>query len=338
MTELSKSQSISISLHESSQSLLSIIITSYTTERLGDIYELLESIKAQTYSNLETIFIAERSVELLDKVRAYASENDVPNLKVIFNHGEPGLSAARNLGIKEAKGDIIAFIDDDALPFPDWAEEMVKTYEDKSVIGTTGSAFPLWQDESTASWFPEEFYWIIGCTAWCNWNKPREVRNVWGMNMSFKREAFDLAGTFSTAIGGIQGRRLHGEEDELSLRVKRQTRRCIVYNPTIRVKHRVYKRRLTSRFVARTSYWIGYTRHVLERLYPEGDEDKSLLSVEHQLLKRIFTRLFPNIVKTFFTSPIIAWRRLRVTITALTFVALGYFSCRFHSLADRKKP
>ena len=109
--------------------------------------------------NIETIFVAERSAELYERVKTYAEEKAVRNMIVVFNNGEPGLSAARNLGIKEARGDIIAFIDDDALPFPDWAEEMVKTYEDDQVIAVTGPALPLWEHKAMA-WFPEEFYWI----------------------------------------------------------------------------------------------------------------------------------------------------------------------------------
>jgi glycosyltransferase involved in cell wall biosynthesis len=163
------------------QPLLSIIITSYTIERSRDIYELMNSIKAQTYPNIETIFVAESSAELFDKVKIYAAENNNINITVVFNDGEPGLSAARNLGIKEAKGDIIAFVDDDTVLFNDWAEEMVKTYTDDSIIGVTGPAFPLWEDEEAGKWFPEEFYWVISCTAWSGWSDVRRVRNAWGM-------------------------------------------------------------------------------------------------------------------------------------------------------------
>lgn len=42
---------------------------------------------------------------------------------------EPGLSIARNTGIERAKGDIIAFLDDDALVPPEWAQELVKTFD-----------------------------------------------------------------------------------------------------------------------------------------------------------------------------------------------------------------
>ena len=92
------------------QPLLSIIITSYTMERMRDISELLESVKKQAYPRIETIFVAERSKELCEGVKACAREKDLPDVVVVFNDGESGLSAARNLGIKHARGDIIAFV------------------------------------------------------------------------------------------------------------------------------------------------------------------------------------------------------------------------------------
>ncbi len=188
------------------QPLISIVITSYTMERMKDILELLDGMRAQTYPNIEVIFVVERSQELRDRIGAWIVENGVTNIRVVFNTDEQGLSAARNRGIEESKGDIIAFIDDDAFPAPDWAEEMAKTYQDDSVIGATGPAIPLWDDESMA-WLPEEFYWIVGCTAWHTDSRANGItstRNVWGMNMSFRREAFDSAGVFSSDIGGIR--------------------------------------------------------------------------------------------------------------------------------------
>ena len=169
--------------------LLSIIITAYTAERLNDIYDLLKSIKSQTYLNTETIFVVEHSYELLGKVNSYAVELNILHLKVFFNDGEPGLSAARNVGIKAASGDIIAFVDDDVLLYPDWAEKMVKAFCNDCIIGITGPALPLWEDDSMA-WFPQEFYWIISCTAWDDENRVKEVRNAWGMNISGEKQYY----------------------------------------------------------------------------------------------------------------------------------------------------
>ena len=304
--------------------ILSIIITAYTTERLNDIYELLKSIKNQTYINTETLFVVERSTELLEKINSYAVEYNIPNLKVLFNDGEPGLSAARNVGIKEANGDIIAFVDDDVILYPDWAEKMVKAYYDDSIIGATGPAFPLWEEDSMA-WFPQEFYWIISCTAWDTEDHVKEVRNAWGMNMSFKREAFEKAGVFSNEFGFHKGPM--AEDNEFSMRIKERTGKKIFYFPNIKLWHRVHKYRLSQKFIKERSYWIGYSRRMMKQRKIKNKKDgTNVLSQEHRLLNRILTRLFPDIINKLFTNPIIAWRVTRVTVTALTFVALGYYS------------
>ena len=308
------------------QPLMSVVITSYTTQRLRDVYQLLDSIRAQTYPGIETIFVTE-SQELYERVSAYCAEKNI-NAKLVFSESESGLSASRNLGVKQAEGDIIAFVDDDALPFPDWASQMVKTYEDDSITGVTGSALPLWDGESrqVGTWFPEELYWIIGCTAWSDCNKRQEVRNAWGMNMSFRREALEKAGLFTEGFGLHDSQRAGwvdppSEDVDLSLRVRERTGKRIVYNPDARVKHRVSQQKLSLKFIIRRAYSVGYQRRMLKRLYPGAN-----LGQEQQLMKRILTRLLPGIIKGFFASPATSWHRLSVTITALFFVTTGYYS------------
>ncbi len=304
--------------------LLSVIVTSYTDERLKDTFELLDSMKMQTYPQIEFIFVIERSKDLLNQIKSYIQQKTIPNTRVLFNDGEPGLSAARNVGIKEANGDIIAFVDDDVVLYQNWAEEMVDAYRDDSIIGATGSAFPLWEDESMA-WFPEEFYWIISCTAWDTENRVKEVRNAWGMNMSFRREAFEKAGLFSNEFGFHKGPM--AEDNEFSLRIKEKTGKKIFYFPDVKLWHRVHKYRLSQKFIKERAYWIGYSRRMMKQAKPiNKNNSANLLSQEYQLLKRIFTRLFPDIIKKLFTKPVIAWRITRVSVTALTFVALGYYS------------
>jgi glycosyltransferase involved in cell wall biosynthesis len=227
------------------QPLLSIAISCYTNERLNDVLELLDSVKAQNYPRIETIVVVERSTELLDRIKQYANEKLQLPVKTVFNYGEQGLSAARNLGIKEANGDIIAFVDDDALLLPDWADEMVKSYEDASVIGVTGPISPLWKDE-LVDWFPSEFDWILGATGFSGLEEIKDVRNVFGANMSFRKEAFSSSGVFLTYLGakggGASGKHeLVGDETELSMRVKKKTGKRLVFNPGAGIMHKVYK-------------------------------------------------------------------------------------------------
>jgi glycosyltransferase involved in cell wall biosynthesis len=307
--------------------LLSIIATSYSTDRLRDIFLLLDSIKEQTFKNIEIVFVAERSTELYNKVKIYAEGKATPNVYVLFNEAEPGASASRNLGIEYAHGEILSLVDDDVILFPNWAEDMVKTYDDDSIIGVTGPALPLWEDESM-SWFPDEFSWLWGGTLWSDWhNEIREIRNVGGMNCSFRREAFDKAGGYLTSLKTLQEGgwfQPTGEEVEFSLRVRKITGKRIVFNPRVSVYHKVYKFRFRWGVIAKRAFRMGYLRHMGKSIYPEGDGDLSASGVEYGLLKRSFTRLLPDILRALLKHPIIAWRKLSVVVIGVLFTGLGY--------------
>lgn len=292
---------------------LSIIITSYSMERLDDIFELLDSVSNQTYTNFETIFVAEGSLKLLDCVKEYVSDKRIANVRVIFNDGKRGLSEARNLAISEATGDILAFADDDVVLAKQWAEEIVKTFtQDESVIGVTGTADPLW-DDTSSNWLPEELDWLLSCTRWCHWYETREVRNVWGMNMAFSKEAFEVCGLFPTELGYHRGPM--AEDLGFSMMVRKATRKRIIFNPKAKVLHKVHQYRLSWRFIAERSYWIGHSRRMLKAYYPSMKDD-GVLSTENDLLKRIVVQLLPKTLGSF--------RKLSVTLIVLFFAGLGY--------------
>jgi glycosyltransferase involved in cell wall biosynthesis len=313
--------------------LLSIVVTSYTVQRLSDVYELLDSIRNQTYKNIETIFVAERSKELYERVKTYAEKKGMSNMMAVFNDGEPGQSPARNLGVKHANGDIIGFTDDDVVLFSDWAEEMVKTYEDDSIIGVTGPAFPLWEDESM-SWLPKEFHWIISCSTWSGWNGVRQVRQAGGMNMSFRKEAFNYC-HFSDAFGHTaqEGKKVGPVVDdaEFSINLRLKTGKLILYNPSVRVQHKVYPYRLSRRFIRGQAYWQGYSKALLRRIYRDDADTRGLVR-ERILLRRILLKLLPSTLIGFFRHPSIAAKRLRLTVSVLFHVGLGYFSAALPAL------
>lgn len=306
---------------------LSIVVTSYTTDRLQDIYELLDSIQGQTYPNLEVVFVAERSQELRERVASYVEQRSLVNAKTVFNGGPSGLSASRNVGAREATGDIIAFADDDVVLFPDWAEQMVGAYAGgDSTIGVTGPGFPRWKDESQ-SWLPEELYWIISCTGFTGWTGMREVRSAWGMNMSFRREAFDYC-SFSEDFGHTKGGQAAlkagpFDDAEFSINLRLRTGKAIVYDPDVRVWHKVYPYRLGFDFVRGQAYWQGYSKSLYRRTYPQ-DNDTQSLAREYDLLRRILLGLLPRTLLEIFHSPFIAWKKLSIITIVLIHVALGY--------------
>lgn len=322
-----------------SSAQISIITPCYTAKRLKDIFELLDSIQVQTYKNIEVLIVAERSLELADSIRRYAEEKSYPNVQVLYNEEEWGSYSSRNLGIRQAQGNILAFIDDDALLFPDWAEETTKAYaEDNSIIGLTGPILPLWEQDSM-SWFPKELYWIFSCTYW-DWTEKTEVRNGYGTNISFRRDAFDCCGLFKSSLeargqGKSDWQRPGAKETEFSLRATRETGKRIIYHPRIRVKHKVYGYRLSTSFIAKRAYWEGYAKALLNKWYHPNHT--GILSTEYSLLRRILFNSLPYSFGLLIKHPIIALHRLWVLSLTLGLVATGYASYTLRNLLAVKE-
>jgi glucosyl-dolichyl phosphate glucuronosyltransferase len=67
-----------------------------------------------------------------------------PDLKIVDSSGVPGLADARNTGVALATGDVVAFLDDDAVAAPDWLEHMLAAYLDGTVLGVGGRVEPAW--------------------------------------------------------------------------------------------------------------------------------------------------------------------------------------------------
>jgi glycosyltransferase involved in cell wall biosynthesis len=305
---------------------LSIVVTAYTTERIKDIYELLESVQAQSLRDIQTIFIIERSEDLLNKINEFIKQKNITGVNTIFSKHKIGLSGARNLGITKASSEIIAFIDDDVVLFPNWAEEMVRAYHDESIIGITGPGLPMWEDKKL-NWLPEELYWIVSATAFTGWKEERTVRSAWGMNMSFRREAFTqciFSTNFGQTTGGKEAWKAGPVDDaEFSIKLRLKTKKSIMYNPQVQVYHKVYKYRLSRKFVRSQCYWQGYSKALLRKMYPDDTDTKTLVK-EMDLLKRISFRLIPKSVMGLFKNPSLSGKRLFFTGYVVFYVALGY--------------
>jgi GT2 family glycosyltransferase len=158
------------------------------------------------------------------------------------------------------------------------------------------------------------------------------------MNMAFQREAFAACRFSEAFVGGNQGTfdgskvGLLGDDTEFCVRLSRETGRCILYNPAVRVLHKVYEHRLTPRFIRRRAFWEGYTKATLVKLLCEEGTAPMKLAIEHALLRRILLRFFPRAIAEVVLHPAVGWRRLSLGIGVLFHVALGYGAGRFPGL------
>ncbi|HVD37635.1 MAG TPA: glycosyltransferase, partial [Solirubrobacterales bacterium] len=231
---------------------ISVVICAFTAERLQVMAEAVESLREQTRPPHEIVLVIDHAPELLEQVRRLW-----PDVKIVANREKQGLSGARNTGVAEAGGEVVAFLDDDAIADRRWLERLAAAYADPNVLGAGGTVRPRWV-EGKPGWFPPEFDWVIGCT---HSGMPRElspVRNLVGANMSFRRAPLLEVGGFSHDLGRVGTLPVGCEETDLSIRVhQRWPESEILYDPAAEVEHVVPPSR-------------GRVRYFLDRCRAEG--------------------------------------------------------------------
>jgi glycosyltransferase involved in cell wall biosynthesis/GT2 family glycosyltransferase len=240
---------------------VTIIICAYTIERWSDLCAAVESARTQTYAPLETIVVIDHNPELFGRAQAHLGRH--PGVRVVESTGPKGLSGARNTGLAEAKGEIVAFLDDDAVADRTWLGRLVAPYADDRVVAVGGRIVPSWE-EARPRWFPEEFDWVIGCSYRGMPQARSAVRNVIGANMSFRRQALLDAGGFACELGRTADAPLGDEETEACIRVRQMRPSDVVlYEPSAVVAHRVPQSRGTWRYFRSRCYGEGLSKATL---------------------------------------------------------------------------
>ena len=249
---------------------VSVVTCAYSEDRWDDLVAAVDSVREQTLSPLEAILVIDHNDRLLDRARKEFSD-----VRVEPNARSRGASGARNTAGALARGEIVAFLDDDARATDTWLEELIEPFEDPQIAGVGGKAIPLWP-ERRPRWFPEEFDWVVGCSYRGLPIAPTVVRNLIGTNMSVRRDVMVAVGGFREGFGNISGggpsdhpasRLSTGEETEFCIRVQEQRPEMKwLYTPSAMVFHRVPPHRAT----------FGY---FLSRCWIEGQGKATLTDV-----------------------------------------------------------
>ena len=110
---------------------VSVIICTYN--RADHLKKCLDSMLDQTYDKFEVIIVNGPSTDRTENLlKQYP-------FRYIHQKKKGGLSEARNLGVSEAKGEIVAFIDDDAVADKNWIKSHAIKYKDEKVGGVGGT-------------------------------------------------------------------------------------------------------------------------------------------------------------------------------------------------------
>jgi GT2 family glycosyltransferase len=230
--------------HELDWPRISVVVCTYNGA--ATIAECLEGCTALDYPNFEVLVIDDGST---DRTAELAVDFDV---RVISTENR-GLAAARNVGLRHARGEIVAYLDDDASPDPDWLRYLAAGFMTTPHAAIGGPNVP------PANGF------LADCIAKAPGGpihvlvSDREAEHIPGCNMAFRREVLDELGGFDARF------RIAGDDVDICWRLQ-NAGWTIGFAPAAMVWHR---RRESIRGYARQQREYGKAEALLERKWPE---------------------------------------------------------------------
>ncbi|HEY1914305.1 MAG TPA: glycosyltransferase family 2 protein [Streptosporangiaceae bacterium] len=296
--------------------LFSVVICAYTQQRHKETCAAVDSVLAQSFPGKEVIVVVDHNPALHASLTAA-----LPGVTVVENREERGLSGGRNTGVALAQGDVVAFLDDDAVADPDWLKFLADSYADPAVMGVGGLILPLWQAHRP-SWFPEEFDWVVGCTYRGMPQERAQVRNLLGANASFRRQAFEVAGGFQHGIGRSAGKLPLGcEETEFCIRLRqRQPGAIVLFDNRAVVRHHVPADRGRFSYFRSRCYAEGLSKALVTASVGASDGLSAERSYATKTLPAAVARGFADVIK----GDRSGLRRAAAVCAGLAATAAGY--------------
>lgn len=239
---------------------LSVVICSYNREKY--IAESINAALNQSVSlvDYQIVVVNNNSTDATDTIcLELLSEGKQFDYVVEIKQG---LSHARNRGIDEARGEIIVFVDDDAMMEPNYVENVLTFFSEKDSISAVGGRiFPRYE-EKNANWMSPVLMPLIAALDMGNQPKPfRMGKFPIGANMAFRKSVFDKIGTFNVELGRNGNSLQGGEEKDIFARM-RAVNMDIWYCPYIVVYHVIPTSRLQKSYIKRMGIGIGESEYI----------------------------------------------------------------------------
>lgn len=243
---------------------ISVIVCTY--KRPLFLKQCLESLLSNAHENYEIIVVGQGTDRTPQAVVNDHFRN-IPRIKCVHSEAV-GLSPARNIGCHYAQGDVIAFIDDDAIASPEWMEGYAEIFHQITPVpGMVGGMIePLWETQRP-SWYPIEREFLLGI-----YNIGDEIRPFpetdlpIGANFAILRSAVERLGGFDERLGFNMKRKhsmIAGEDSLIALRIK-EAGYPIYYQPKSKVYHHISSAKLTKNYFLKRHFWEGVTHVAVE--------------------------------------------------------------------------
>jgi glucosyl-dolichyl phosphate glucuronosyltransferase len=191
-----------------------------------------------------------------DRTREIVEEfcNRHPNRFRYLFEAQQGKSYALNSGIREARGNVLVFTDDDVTVHPNWLKNLAAALQNDEWAGAGGRVIPAWNC-SPPRWLSTESRHAFGPLVGfdpspkaCQLNEAPI-----GANMAYRREMFEKYGGFRTDLGPLAGKYGTNEDSEFGDRLLSKGER-LRYEPSALVYHPVPSNRMEKQYFL--SWWF----------------------------------------------------------------------------------
>ena len=237
-----------------------------TRDRPEMLRGLLESLAAQRIDPdvLEVVVVDDGSAQPVAEIVSGTSAKGPVEMR--SERQDPaGLNAARNLGVARSSGEVVAFLDDDTLADPDWAEAMLQAFADPQCAGVAGR-IQLAIDGHEPRWLAGNRSYLseldLGPSGLWLDDGPEPA----GANCAMRRADLARLGGFRAELDRRGASLVSNGDTELFRRLRGSGGR-IRYEPRARVAHRIPPERLTLEYFRRRAYAQGVSDELLETLH-----------------------------------------------------------------------
>jgi len=154
------------------------VVVATKGERAAELNRCIDALRNQTLKDFEVVIVIPKENMKFDL--QYENSNGV--CIQLIKQDAKGICNARNCGVKACKGEIIAFTDDDAEPYPDWIEKINRHFEEHPELDYIGGEFTLQTNNVWQRWIDQRYHL-----------SEADIKRglCHGNNMAYRRKIFD---------------------------------------------------------------------------------------------------------------------------------------------------